>query len=128
AWNPPHRLIGLFELSRVWNRRAIYGCVVQVCCAWNVGDHIAYAICDISYFIRHMRYFHLTARPGARTARLFFLRGVRRRSGLLHGAAGGFPGVKAAEQSARVFEPLLLQYERRTGARVFGGSATVSVD
>jgi len=40
---------------------------------------------------------------------LFFLRGVRRRNGLLHLAAGSFPGVKAAEQRARVFEPLLLQ-------------------
>ncbi len=109
AWNPPHRLKGLFELSRIWNGMAIYRCVVQVCCAWNVSDRIAYAICNISYFIWHMRNSFLTARPRSRPARLFFLRGVSRRSGLLHRAAGGFPGVKAAEQSARVFEPLLLQ-------------------
>jgi len=109
AWNPLHRLIGLFELSRVWNKRTIYGCVVQVRSAWNVSDHIAYAICNMKYCIWHMRNFFLTAQTGSRPARLFLLRGVSRRSGLLHLAAGGFPGVKAAEQGAHVFEPLLLQ-------------------
>src|SRR5215475_12428904 len=104
AWNPPHRLIGLFESPRIWNGMAIYGRVVQVCCAWNVSDRIAYAICNISYFIWHMRNCFLTARPRPRTARLLFLRGVSRRSGLLHRPAGGFPCVNAAEQSARVFE------------------------
>ena len=109
AWNPLHRLIGLFELSRVWNKRTIYGCVVQVRSAWNVSDHFAYAICNMKYCIWHMRNFFLTAQTGSRPARLFLLRGVSRRSGLLHLAAGGFPGVKAAEQGAHVFEPLLLQ-------------------
>src|SRR5262249_57487053 len=42
--------------------------------------------------------------------------------------AGGLPGANAAEQRARVFESLLLQQERRTGARVFSRSATVGDD
>src|SRR5215470_12422586 len=61
-------------------------------------------------------------------AGLFLLFRFRRRGGFFHGAAGGLPGVDAAEQRARVFESLLLKQERRTGARVFSRSATVGDD
>jgi len=44
AWNHTHRLVGLFELSWVWNKRAKWDCIVQVCCAWNVSNHTPHAI------------------------------------------------------------------------------------
>src|SRR5882672_5429090 len=61
-------------------------------------------------------------------AGLFLLFRFGRRSGLLHRTARGLPGVNTAEQRAGVFESLLLHQERRTGARVFGRSATVGDD
>ena len=60
--------------------------------------------------IRHVAYAKfLTDRLNtAEGGGLFLLRGGWRRSGFLHRAAGGFPGANAAEQRARVFEPILL--------------------
>src|SRR5262245_64856563 len=66
AWNPLHRLIGLFELSRVWNKRIIYGCVVQVGRGWNVSYHIAYSICNIKYWIWDVIYLLLICLTCAR--------------------------------------------------------------
>lgn len=88
--------------------------------------------CPLSFVIRHLL-LKTASDEWQRTAdkwgrRLFLLRRFRRRGALLHRAVGGFPGGKAAEQRARVFESLLLQQERRTGARVFGRSATVGDD
>lgn len=59
---------------------------------------------------------------------LFLIRWGGRRSSLLHRAARVLPGINAAEQGACVFESFLLHQERRTGARVFGHSATVGDD
>ena len=58
----------------------------------------------------------------------FLLLSFGRRGVLLHRAASGFPGGEAAEQCACVFESILLQQERRPGARMFGRSSTVSDD
>lgn len=42
--------------------------------------------------------------------------------------AGGFPGAHAAQQGASVFVTGFLQQQRRTGARMFSRSGTVSND
>src|SRR5262245_42742042 len=72
--------------------------------------------------------FHTARLNTVEAGSLFLLRGVRRRSGLDHRAAGGLPGVKAAEQRASVVESILLKQERCTGARVFGRSGAVGDD
>jgi hypothetical protein len=44
-------LLDYFELTVVWNMKTILGCIVQVCCDWNVSNHILYSKWHMKYGI-----------------------------------------------------------------------------